>query len=276
MDYSLSSSQPQPESDSSAKDDHSPPKTAKLYVKHMALQGAAVFIVLSLAWPYFLIRKEPLPPMETVAVIGIVALILACITRQPWWWRLIHALFTPLAWVVSTLTLNPGWFFLAFVVTVLVYRGAITGQVPLYLSNSKTAKILAELIKDRADQKKFIDLGAGIGSIIAPLSKHLPTLQLTGIENAPATWLIGYLRTLGTKNCRWRWGDIWEERLSAYTVVYAFLSPAPMAALWKKVKQEMPPGSLFISNSFPVPGVEATRIIEVDDARGTLLFCYQL
>jgi len=242
----------------------------------MALQGTAIFIVLSLAWPYFLIRNEPLPPMETAAAIGIVALILASATHQPWWWRLIHTLFTPLAWYVSTLTINPGWFFLAFVMTVFVYRGAATGQVPLYLSNRKTAYILAGLIKEHADKKKFIDLGAGIGSIIAPLSKHLPALRLTGIENAPAVWAIGYLRTLGTKNCRWRWGNIWEENLSAYTVAYAFLSPAPMAALWTKIKQEMPPGSLFISNSFPVPGVEAARIIEVNDARGTLLFCYPL
>jgi hypothetical protein len=48
-----------------------------------------------------------------------------------------------------------------------------------------------------------------------------------------------------------------------------------MPALWNKIQREMRPGSLFISNSFAVPGVEANRVIELADARQTRLYCYR-
>jgi hypothetical protein len=58
-------------------------------------------------------------------------------------------------------------------------------------------------------------------------------------------------------------------------VVYAFLSPAPMPRLWEKICAEMKPGSLFISNSFPVPGQAPDRVIEVDCSPPRPLYCYQ-
>lgn len=48
-----------------------------------------------------------------------------------------------------------------------------------------------------------------------------------------------------------------------------------MSELWAKVQNEMAAGSLFISNSFPVPDVEASTIIEIDDTRQTRLYCYR-
>lgn len=69
--------------------------------------------------------------------------------------------------------------------------------------------------------------------------------------------------------------NLWQENLTDYDVVYAFLSPTPMNALWDKVQREMRPGSLFISNSFAIPEVATSHIVEVDDARGTKLYCYQ-
>jgi len=248
-----------------------PPPT---HMRQLALQCAAAFAVLSLAWPYFLLRNEVLPWPETALAIGGLALLAASLTRQPWWWRLIHAMFAPMAWFIAELSIPPGWFLVAFVVMLLVYRGAITAQVPLYFSNHETANALAGLFKDKADIR-FVDLGAGIGSVLYPLALTLPKARLTGIENAPATWLAGRIRTAGLRNCTWRWGDLWRTELAEYNVVYAFLSPAPMSRLWEKVQREMPPGSFFISNSFAVPGVEASSVIDVDDARKTRLYCYQ-
>jgi hypothetical protein len=66
--------------------------------RQLALQGAAIILVLSLAWPYFGWKAEALPWRETSLTIGAVAFALATLSRQPWPWRLIHALFMPLAW----------------------------------------------------------------------------------------------------------------------------------------------------------------------------------
>ena len=255
-----------------AQQDTVPPQ--RPHARQLAIQFAALLAVLSLAWPYYGMRNEELPWPEAAFAIGFTALAIATLTAQPWWWRTIHAVFAPLAWGVAQLAIEPGWFLLIAIMLLLVYRGALSGQVPLYLSNTDTAAALAEVIADRP-QVTFLDLGAGIGSVVRPLAIARPDGRFTGIENAPATWLAGLARTAGLKNCDWCWGDIWQASLGDYDVVYAFLSPAPMPALWDKVVAEMRPGSLFISNSFPVPDIEASTIIDLDDTRQTRLYCYQ-
>ena len=90
-------------------------------------------------------RNEELPWPATAFAIGAAALLIATLTRQPWWWRAIHALFAPLAWGVAQLAIDPGWFLLITILLLLVYRGALSGQVPLYFSNSDTADALGRL-----------------------------------------------------------------------------------------------------------------------------------
>ncbi|MDD2884452.1 MAG: class I SAM-dependent methyltransferase [Dechloromonas sp.] len=242
-------------------------------IRQLALQGAAVIAVLSLAWPYYGWQAEAMPWLQTSLAIGATALALATFSRQPWWWRVMHALFMPLIWLTQGLAIDPGWFLLAFVLLLLIYRGALSGQVPLYLSNRQTVQALADLLAER-DPCRFLDLGAGIGSTTVPLADHLPASHFTGYENAPLTWLAGLLFSIGRNNIRWRWDDLWQAHLGDYDVVYAFLSPAPMEKLWEKVVAEMPPGSLFISNSFPVPGQTPTQIIDVDCTPARPLYCY--
>ena len=247
----------------------------KTYLRHAALQTTAVFAVLSIIWPYFIFQDRAMPWPEVSLGIGAVALLIASLTRQPWWWRLIHAAFVPLILLASTLTLHPAWFMLAFITTLLISRGALTGQIPLYFSNRRCAHAVGKLTENLAGTR-FIDLGAGIGSMVVPLSEMYPQKNYAGVENAPIPWVIGALRTRRRKNCQWQWGSLWKANLADHDVVYAFLSPAPMAELWQKVQREMKPGSLFISNSFPVPGVEASETLEINDARQTRLFCYRV
>lgn len=244
-------------------------------LRQFALQGAAVILVLSLAWPYFGWQAQPMPWLATSLCIGAVALLLAVVARQPWWWRLMHAVFMPLIWLTQQLAIDPGWFLLAFIVLLLIYRGALSSQVPLYLSNRETVAALDELI-GREDARYFIDLGAGLGSTVIPLASRWPQCRFTGTENAPLTWLTGRLRSLGKKNLDWRWGDLWQTPLHDADIVYAFLSPVPMSDLWQKAQAEMRPGSLFVSNSFPVPGSPPDRIIEVDCQPPRPLYCYRI
>jgi hypothetical protein len=235
-------------------------------IRQLALQGAAVILVLSIAWPYYGFQAAAMPWRETSLAIGAAALLFATLSRQPWWWRVMHTAFMPLVWFTHNLAIDPGWFLLAAILLLLIYRGALTGQVPLYLSNRQTVAALAELLTERGPTR-FLDLGAGIGSTTVPLA---------GYENAPLTWLAGFLLSRGRPNVSWRCKDLWQADLGDYDVVYAFLSPAPMPRLWEKVSAEMKPGSLFVSNSFPVPGRAPDRMIEVDCTPPRPLYCYQL
>jgi hypothetical protein len=243
--------------------------------RQLALQGAAVILVLSLAWPYFGWQSDAMPWLETSLAMGAVALAMATLSGQPWWWRLIHLVFMPLIWLTHSLAIDPGWFLLAFILLLLVYRGALSGQVPLYLSNRQTVDALDELLGKQEGQR-FLDLGSGLGSTVIPLADRWPEKHFTGVENAPLTWLLGRLFGIGRSNLDWRWEDMWRTSLSDYDIVYAFLSPAPMPELWEKAQAEMRPGSLFISNTFPVPGATPSWIIEVDCNPPRPLYCYHL
>lgn len=244
-------------------------------LRQLALQAAAAILVLSLAWPYYGMRAAAMPWRETALVIGGIAFVLASATRQPLWWRVMHAAFMPLAWLVTQFDIDPGWFLLAFVLLLLVYRGAVTEQVPLYLTNIDTAHTLAEVMAGRP-APRFVDLGAGVGSMLRPLAERFPAGRFVGVENAPLTWAAGWLRTRSRSNIRWRWGDLWQTDLKDFDVVYAFLSPAPMPALWEKARTEMRPGSLLVSNSFPVPDVAPSRVVEVGCTPRRTLYCYEL
>lgn len=260
-------------------DENRMPKQPDRIIQHqsrqLALQSAAALSVLSLAWPFFSIQNRPISWQETTLVIGLVALIAATITKQPWWWKSMHALFAPLAYKVTLLSINPNWYLAAAIAVFLVYRGAISGRIPLYLTNTATSQTIAQ-ITNGYSPLRFADLGAGFGGLASFMSTNRPDALIAGVENAPATWLVGFMRTFFLRNCLWHYQSLWSTNLADYDVVYAFLSPVPMADLWQKARLEMPTGTLFISNSFPVPEVEPTRIVEVGDQRQTKLYCYQL
>jgi hypothetical protein len=257
-------------------DDDSPPSGRHSpYPRQLALQCAAAFVVLSVVWPYCLFRQQPLPWTEASLLVGALAFLLAGLTRQPWWWRLIHALFAPAVVLFSGMNIAPEWYLAAFVLMFLVYRGALTSRVPLYLSSHEAVRALAELLAGEP-AGKFIDLGAGTGSVVCALAAMREDLEVSGVENSHLPWAVGFLRTAGLRNCRWTFGSLWEVSLAEYDVAYAFLSPAPMRRLWLKVKEEMRPGSLFVSNGFSVPDIKATAEIDVNDRRGARLYCYRL
>ena len=245
------------------------------YLRQLAIQGTAFFLILSLAWPYYVIRGETLPWSEVSLVVGGTALLLTVLMKQPWWWWLIHGLFVPSVCLFSTFSIPPSGYLFVFLFLFLLYRGALSGQIPLFLSNTQTCAAVARLLSDKP-QIKIMDIGAGTGNFVRHLARELKTAQISGAENAFIPWLLGYLLMRRLRNTQWLMIDFWKISLTDYDVVYAFLSPAPMSDLWKKVQSEMCPGSLFISNSFPVPGQDASFLVEVDDARKTLLFCYEI
>ncbi|MFN3884519.1 MAG: class I SAM-dependent methyltransferase [Rhodocyclaceae bacterium] len=211
-------------------------------------------------------------PLLIALLQGGLAAMIALKLRSPRWWLPIHLSFMPLVVLVHGLDIAPGWFLAAFVLLLLVFWRTDRSRVPLYLSNPATAEALLELLP--ATPCRVLDLGCGDGRLLRRLALARPDCLFTGIEHAPLTWLVARLRTLGLPNVTIRHGDFWQEPLGRYTVVYAFLSPAPMPRLWAKAVREMSPGALLVSNSFAVPDQPADATVEVADRRNTRLFLY--
>jgi len=212
----------------------------------------------------------PLPWL--ILIISGGAALLAWHWRLPLWWRYINLLFLPLAGGVMYLqnqlvNFDPDWYLLAFALLALTSIGAIRTRVPLYLSSPRAAD---ELAKRLPKQGRVIDLGCGLGGPLARIHQQRPDARLDGIEAAPLNWLIAKLRLRARgADADIRLGNLWHVDLSQYDIVYAYLSPAPMARLWDKALLEMKPGSLFISNTFAITdadaGFDADEIIDISN-----------
>jgi len=218
----------------------------------------------------------PLNFIEWSLVQGSIAAFIGYQLKMAAWWIPIHFLFMPALVAILSLELSPIWFSMSFLLLFLIYGKTYQTQVPLYLSSQDVTRAITSLLP--AHQRfTFIDLGSGCGGLLNKLSKTHTQGTYYGIEAAPLPFLISKLRNLliATK-CNIKWGDFWHHDLSHYDVVYAYLSPVPMESLWEKVRQEMRPGSLLISNTFKIPGVEPEKCIQLNDFSKSTLYIWRI
>jgi hypothetical protein len=235
-----------------------------------------------------LVGLQPEPLIFALAC-GLLAAGLSFLAGLARWWIAIQLLFAPALVLMLTLSIPPGFFLAAFLIMLAVYWSTFRTQVPLYLSSNKVWHALEGLLPSPARAGtgeeeanfRFIDLGSGLGGVLTHLAQVRPDGHYSGVESAPLPWLMSWLRTRAYPNCIVHWGSIWDERLAAsnlaqYDVVFAYLSPVPMARLWHKARDEMRPGSILISSTFTIPDHEADERIAVDDLHQSTLLVWRM
>jgi hypothetical protein len=241
-------------------------------VRALAAQGVGLALVAAYVrtWPGVIDLTTALLCM------GGAAAALGWLWRLPWWWVPIQV---ALPWAVASQAAAerpPGIYLAALVAALLLFGGGVWTRVPLYNSNRAAWHELLALIPDRPGVR-FVDLGAGLAGPLAYLARQRPDACFVGVEASPLVWWLAWLRTLPVRrNCRVRWGSLWSEPLGSADVVYAFLSPAPMPALWEKARQEMRSGSVLISNTFTIPAAPLPRRIDLTGRPDACLLVWTL
>lgn len=203
-----------------------------------------------------------------------IASLLALALHQPVWWLPIHLGFLPTLWLTLSFTIPSHWFLAAFVLLLLIFWGTVKGEVPLFLSSSAVSQALLEIIADERPAN-FLEIGAGIGSVVVPLARKLPNLPITAIENAPLPWLILHWRCRNLSNVTVLRSNFWECDFAAYAMAFAFLSPLVMPRIGQKCRTEMGNGGLLVSSSFALPEQQPTSVLTLNDSRQTRLYCYR-
>jgi SAM-dependent methyltransferase len=226
---------------------------------------------LTLLAVYLLARAGMQPSYLLAAILqGVFAAVLTWRWRLAPWWIAICLLFPLALYGANDLDLPPWLFLGVFLFMLVLYWSTFRTQVPYYPSGKMAWKAVAEQLP-QGRPLAFIDIGSGLGGLVLDLAGRRPDASATGIELAPLPWLASWLRArLSNSRARFIRGDYESLDFSNFDVVFAYLSPAAMRALWQKARREMRPGSMLMSYEFAIPDAPPSVSLYLQDTGRTL------
>lgn len=234
-------------------------------------QVLSLFILRNIAW----VMGVELERWPFIFLQGLISASLSVtLFKLPKWFFTISILF-PLSLMLATSysSFSQTFWGAGFLLLVLTFSHTMKERVPLYLSNKVTHETLRQIVNERKCQK-VLDIGSGLGGVVRALSAE--SVSSVGVESAPLLWFISTLLSRLSGKGQIKRQNIWDTSLSQYDMVYAFLSPAVMDKLYEKIKKEMRPGTLFISNSFAIAHCEYDALWVLSDERETHLYFYEI
>lgn len=239
-------------------------------IRAAAIQLCAFFVVLGMARAASLLTQLQLTFAMAAVLQGVMAALLSRLCGLAPWWLAIQALF-PIALVAMlSLQLPPYLFLIAFIALLGLYWSTFRTQVPFYPSGRSAWQAVDDLLPANRPVR-FIDVGSGLGGLVLHLSQTHRQSRFTGIEIAPLPWFVSTLRGCFARgDAHFIRGDYERVDFGSYDVVFAYLSPAAMPALWKKARAEMRAGSLLLSYEFEIPGI-APHMTSMPSAHGPAL-----
>jgi hypothetical protein len=191
------------------------------------------------------------------------------------WWRFIHFGFPIAIWSMLNLELSNTFYFIGFVVSLSLFWTTFRTQVPFFPSRPIVWQSIEKLIPLHKPLR-LIDIGSGLGDMSMHMAKVRPDCQIEGIEIAPLPWLISVVRAkFKQSSAVFKIGDYQALNFADYDVIFAYLSPAAMVALWDKASKEMQPGSLLISLEFEIPNIKPAKII-TNDGHCPTIYVWQI
>lgn len=218
-------------------------------VQALLLQCAA--FPLTLLSIYLLAKSGMAPGFALVALVqGVWAALLTALRKLAAWWLAIQLLFPIALQQGQGWAMSPWLFLAAFLFLLALYWSTFRTQVPYYPSGRRVWDEVARLLPP-GRALRAIDIGSGLGGLVLDLARRRPESRFEGIELAPLPWLVSRARArLAGSGARFLRGDYEDLHFADYDLVFAYLSPAAMSALYRKAAREMRPGSILLSYEF--------------------------
>lgn len=238
---------------------------ARPYLKPATLavlvQVAALFTVLVFSWivqmttEVYFEADLIFPILAWVLMQASFAALFSSLAGMASWWRWIHLGFPVAIWGMSNWHIPSEVYLAGFIVSSGLFWTTFRSQVPFFPSRPVVWRQVARVMpKNRP--VRLIDIGSGLGDMPMYIAKMRPDCDIEGIEIAPLPWLISLLRAkIRRSGAILSLGDYRSLDFENYDVIFAYLSPVAMLALWDKASEEMKPGSLLISLEFEIPGI---------------------
>jgi hypothetical protein len=256
-------------------------------VRALLIQCAAAPLTLAIVYLMASLRL-PVDYWGVAMAQGVVAALLTWRLGLAVWWRWIQLLFAPAVLATSALQLPPWLFLLVFLVLLGLYWSTFRTQVPYYPSTPAVWDAVRQALERErplagAPERplRLIDIGSGLGGLVLYLARARPDAECVGIELAPLPWLASWLRARlaggggGARNrATFLLGDYDKLDFAAFDMVFAYLSPAAMDALWRKAAAEMAPGAMLISYEFAIDARAPDRTIHATENGPALYIWY--
>lgn len=143
-------------------------------------------------------------------------------------------------------------------------------------------KIIALLQADMAVRRtqgryKIYDLGSGSGQLSWHIARALPDADVVGIELSFLPWLRATLwqKLTRQKNLRYLRVDFWSMPVGDADAVLTYLMEAIMPRVAAKLRAELRPRTLVISNKFALPGWQPEQTLPLQSAFSKRLLVYR-
>jgi hypothetical protein len=239
------------------------------------VQCAAALAVLIFSRLIHLSADIALPIFALVLMQALLAAVFSNFVGMASWWRWIHLCFPIAIWVMSNWHVPNEFYLVGFVVSLSLFWTTFRSQVPFFPSRPVVWEQVVKLMPmDKS--LRLIDIGSGLGDMSMYVAKMRPECHIEGIEIAPLPWLVSFVRgKIRRSSAIFKLGDYRALDFADYDIIFAYLSPAAMLALWEKANQEMKSGSLLISLEFEIPGANPSmRIAGGEDS--PMIFVWQI
>lgn len=150
---------------------------------------------------------------------------------------------------------------------------AIVLGAPFVFSKKEVAQKMIELL-DLKKGEIFYDLGSGDGRLLILAAQK--GAKAVGIEINPYAVLWSWLRILlagQSHRARVKWGSYWRANVGKADKVAVYALPQVMASLGEKLKREVRPGLLVVSNSFQIPNF---KLLKTDTSGPNTIYLYRI
>lgn len=205
---------------------------------------------------------------------GLVAAALSWQCRQDAWWPPIHFLFPAAITGAMHVAVTKEFFLAGFILFAALYWTTFRTRVPYYPSGKKVWRTLVQSLP--SGELTVADVGSGMGGLVLHVARARSDTHCLGIEAAPLPWLVSRVHAwLQASTCRFKWGRYESVDFSGFDVVFAYLSPAAMPALWQQARAQMRPGSLLFSFEFPITAAPEPMTIVVPE-ESAVLYCWRM
>jgi SAM-dependent methyltransferase len=160
--------------------------------------------------------------------------------------------------------------FIILIVLILIfieaYRVIFKGHAPYICSSNKLIKKIIKEINFKQNSVVY-DLGCGDGRFLRRLKKY-KQINGVGYEYFILPYIIGQIYNLFSKNkVKIKLKNFFKADLSKADYVFCYLITDEMVKLEKKLKQELKPGALVISNTFKFKNWQPKKFIVIDEKR---------